>query len=68
MAQDYNETLNLPKTEFPMRASLPAREPDMLKRWYDLGLYEKMLAEKAATSSYVKPESTNTVSDTTGSY
>ena len=31
MPQDYNATLNLPKTEFPMRASLPAREPDMLR-------------------------------------
>ena len=30
MAQDYNSTLNLPKTEFPMRAGLPKREPEML--------------------------------------
>ena len=28
---DYNKTINLPKTDFPMRAGLPAREPDMLK-------------------------------------
>ena len=33
MAQDYNSTVNLPKTEFPMRAALPKREPDMLKEW-----------------------------------
>ena len=33
MAQDFNATLNLPKTEFPMRAGLPKREPEMLKRW-----------------------------------
>ena len=33
MAQDYNATLNLPKTEFPMRAGLPKREPDWLKAW-----------------------------------
>ncbi len=30
---DYNKTINLPKTAFPMRAGLPKREPDMLKRW-----------------------------------
>ena len=43
MAQDYNSTVNLPKTEFPMRASLPKREPDMLKSWYDMDLYHEML-------------------------
>ena len=30
MPTDYNKTINLPKTDFPMRAGLPAREPDML--------------------------------------
>ncbi|MEE0696935.1 MAG: class I tRNA ligase family protein, partial [Oscillospiraceae bacterium] len=43
MAQDYNSTVNLPKTEFPMRAALPKREPDMLKEWYELDLYHEML-------------------------
>ena len=43
MAQDYNATLNLPKTDFPMRAGLPKREPDMLKRWEDEKLYEELL-------------------------
>ena len=33
MSQDYNSTINLPKTEFPMRAGLPKREPDMLAAW-----------------------------------
>ena len=33
MAQDYNSTLNLPKTDFPMRAGLPKSEPVMLKNW-----------------------------------
>ena len=40
---DYNKTINLPKTEFPMRAGLPKREPDMLKRWQELDLYNEML-------------------------
>ena len=33
MSQDYNSTLNLPETEFPMRGNLPKREPDMLAEW-----------------------------------
>ena len=43
MAQDYNATLNLPKTDFPMRAGLPKREPEMLKRWEDEHLYDELL-------------------------
>ena len=36
---DYKATLNLPKTEFPMKASLPKREPEMLRRWEAMDLY-----------------------------
>ena len=43
MSQDFNATLNLPKTDFPMRAGLPKREPDMLKRWEELDLYNELL-------------------------
>ena len=43
MAQKYDETLNLPKTEFPMRAGLPKREPEMLKHWEELDIYNEML-------------------------
>ena len=43
MATDYNQTLNLPKTEFPMRANLPAREPDMLKKLYEEKRYERLM-------------------------
>ena len=32
MPQDYNKTLNLPETDFPMRGNLPKREPDALKK------------------------------------
>ena len=39
MSKDFNATLNLPKTEFPMRAGLPKREPDMLRRWDELDVY-----------------------------
>ena len=43
MAQDYNATLNLPKTDFPMRAGLPKREPEMLKHWEEQDVYNEML-------------------------
>lgn len=39
---DYKSTLNLPNTDFPMRGDLAKREPAMLKRWQDMGLYEKV--------------------------
>ena len=43
MAQKYDVTLNLPKTDFPMRAGLPKREPEMLKHWEELDVYNEML-------------------------
>ena len=41
-ARDYSETLFLPKTDFPMRAGLPQKEPDILKRWQQIGLYGRL--------------------------
>ncbi len=43
MEKDYNSTLNLPKTDFPMRAGLPKREPEMLERWEKQDVYHEML-------------------------
>ena len=43
MSQDFNATLNLPKTDFPMRAGLPKREPDMLKKWEEQDIYNELL-------------------------
>ena len=40
---NYKETLNMPKSGFPMRAGLPMREPEMLKRWQEMDLYGEML-------------------------
>lgn len=45
--RDYSDTLFLPKTDFPMRAGLPQKEPELLKRWEKLGLYRR-LRERAA--------------------
>ncbi|MBQ2001149.1 MAG: isoleucine--tRNA ligase [Clostridia bacterium] len=53
MAQDYNKTLNLPVTEFPMRAGLPEREPQALAQWEESDLYNKMLARNEGKPSYV---------------
>jgi isoleucyl-tRNA synthetase len=39
---DYKETLNLPKTPFPMKANLPKLEPDMLKRWEEMDIYSRI--------------------------
>ena len=39
---DYKNTLNLPKTDFPMRAGLPNREPGWLEKWEKIGIYEKL--------------------------
>ncbi|WKZ33295.1 MAG: isoleucine--tRNA ligase [Thermodesulfobacteriota bacterium] len=40
---DYKETLNLPRTDFQMRAELPKKEPETLKAWEDSGLYKKIM-------------------------
>lgn len=50
---DYNNTLNLPKTEFPMRAGLPSREPEFLKRWQENDQYAKMLKNNEGKPLFV---------------
>ncbi|WP_292288212.1 isoleucine--tRNA ligase [Marivita sp.] len=47
---DYKPTLNLPKTDFPMRAGLPKREPEWLEKWEKIGIYNR-LREKAANGA-----------------
>ena len=54
---DYSKTLNLPETEFPMRAGLPEREPEILKYWYDNNIYEKKQKLHAGRSR--SPECSN---------
>ena len=51
-APDYKDTLNLPKTDFPMRAGLPNREPFWLERWENIGIYQK-LREKASRKPFI---------------
>ena len=42
----YKDTLNLPKTEFPMRAGLPKREPEWLAHWEKIGVYDRLRAQE----------------------
>ena len=53
MAVDYNETMNLPKTDFPMRANLPQREPEMIKKWQDEELYKNLMKKNKGRPLYV---------------
>ena len=50
---DYNKTLNLPATEFPMRASLPQREPSMLAGWNDSDVYQKLIDLNKDKPAYI---------------
>ena len=50
---NYKHTLNLPVTAFPMKASLAQREPQRLKQWQDMGLYEKIREACAGRPKYI---------------
>lgn len=50
---DYSKTLNLPETEFPMRAGLPEREPEFLKYWEENKIYEKKQELHAGRKKFV---------------
>lgn len=50
---DYKSTLNLPKTDFPMKANLPNREPIMLKAWEDANLYGKIRKKAKGKPKFV---------------
>jgi len=50
---DYKDTLNLPRTAFPMKASLAQREPQRLKQWQDMGLYAKIRAAGAGRPKFI---------------
>src|ERR1051326_7783181 len=53
MSQNYKDTLNLPKTDFPMKASLTTREPEMLKRWEEAGLYHQIQRAREGAELFV---------------
>lgn len=53
MAEDYGKSLNLPQTDFPMRANLPQREPEFLKKWEDMDIYNKQLKKAEGKPSFI---------------
>jgi len=53
MSQNYKDTLNLPQTDFPMKAGLATREPEMLKAWEKARLYEQVQAARADAELFV---------------
>ena len=50
---DYKETLNLPKTDFPMRANLQKREPELLEKWEKEQIYHQIQAKSAGRPKYI---------------
>src|ERR1700752_4103260 len=53
MSQNYKETLNLPQTDFPMKAGLATREPEILKSWREARLYERIQAPRSGAELFV---------------
>ena len=53
MSQNYKETLNLPKTDFPMKAGLATREPEILRKWEQIDLYEQIQTARTAAELFV---------------
>src|SRR5206468_1936184 len=53
MSQNYKNTLNLPRTEFPMKANLAAREPEMLREWEETRLYQQIQKSKEGRELFV---------------
>ena len=66
MAKDFSNSLNLPKTEFPMRANLPQNEPKTQEKWEKEGIYNKMLENNEGKPLFIlhdgPPFSNNNIS------
>jgi len=50
---DYSKTLNLPQTDFPMRGNLPQREPEILRYWKEIDLYNKVQEKNRGKTKYI---------------
>ena len=53
MSKDYKDTLSLPRTQFPMKANLPQKEPKLLEFWQEIELYQKMADKNKGKTSYI---------------
>ena len=54
--RDYRDTVFLPKTDFPMKAGLPQKEPGILARWEQEGLYQQVRKARASLHATRHPE------------
>ena len=52
-ARDYRDTVFLPKTDFPMKAGLPQKEPQILARWEEQGLYRELRAAREGREKFI---------------
>ncbi|MDB5543506.1 MAG: ileS, partial [Hyphomicrobiales bacterium] len=52
-APDFSQTLFLPRTDFPMRAGLPQKEPEILARWREMDLYKRIRETSAGRARFV---------------
>ena len=50
---DYKDTLNLPRTTFPMKANLSQREPEMLSRWEEMDIHARIRAVSRGRPSWI---------------
>jgi isoleucyl-tRNA synthetase len=53
MEKDYRSTLNLPRTDFPMKAKLPEREPQFLSFWQEINLYKEILKKNKSSGAFI---------------
>src|SRR4051812_8597039 len=53
MTRDYKSTVFLPRTDFPMRAGLPAKEPELLRRWAEIGLHDRLREVSAGRPKFI---------------
>jgi isoleucyl-tRNA synthetase len=53
LSQNYKDTLNLPRTDFPMKANLAQREPELLKRWEETRVYQQIQKARAQAELFV---------------
>ena len=50
---NYKNTVFLPRTDFPMRGSLPIKEPQILQNWQDIDIYEKLRVARKDAPTFV---------------
>ena len=51
--KNYKDTLNLPNTDFPMKANLSQREPEILNNWKDNNLYQKIRESRSGNKKFI---------------